>query len=230
MIRLSRYEKLVEHITDCDRDILEFAAARAAVFRLLARLWGEELSRDLAELLSRPPLVEVLHAIADFSMPSRVEDRDLQQWAVDYCQLFVGPRGHLPPYQSVWMDRRLAGEAAASMERFLQLLDYRPVWSQRLMADHLAIQLDVMAELLERSTRPDAFSREERRWLADLLINYFRQHLCWPQRLLDQVARRAITPLYRSLAKMTDEFLRQECELMLGSGPGFDVHGCDSHP
>lgn len=203
---------------DCDR--FENAAARAAVFRLLARLWAQEISRDLAEQLSRPPVAPVLQQLGDFSIRTPVGDDDLQQWAVDFCQLFIGPRDHLLPYQSVWDEGRLAGDAASSMRTFFDVLGYQSPWDRKLMDDHLAVQLDVMGHLLEQAASQQVATDEDRRWLVDLLIAYVKLHLTWPDRLLDRVARRAATPLYQSLAAMTATFLQQERRLILSPANG----------
>jgi TorA maturation chaperone TorD len=76
------------------------------------------------------------------------------------------------------------------------------------MVDHLAVQLDLMASLVDAISQITDESR-----LADareLRLDYFRKHLAWPTRLLTAAAQRAESDFYRSVIEMTAAFLETE--------------------
>ena len=95
----------------------EEAAQRSAIYSLLARLWLREVDQQLAEQLNAPPLRD-LFVEAGGVLPSGIGGGALEQLAADYCQLLVGPKNHLPPYQSVWQSGQFCGTPTESMARY----------------------------------------------------------------------------------------------------------------
>ena len=96
-------------------------ACRAAVYRLLARLWRREIdAATLEQLLAGS--VRKAYLAAGGSLPEVADQATCDALAGDYCQLFLGPAGHLPPYQSVWSDGQFHGAAAQSLRGYLSLL------------------------------------------------------------------------------------------------------------
>ena len=84
--------------------VIEESAARSGLYRLLGRLWLREMDQDALRELGRPPLCDSF-VNAGGVLPTNDDLEMIEQLAVDYCQLFVGPAGHLPPVQSVWQTR-----------------------------------------------------------------------------------------------------------------------------
>lgn len=146
--------------------------------------------------------------------------------AEDFCHLWIGPSGHLPPYQSVWEQSELSGAASSSVRAYLEQLEQwslavpRPSggaatesdvgWllepaTQRLgrcriaEVDHLGAELLVMSDLLVC----EATGAAPRGTAAD----FFRAHLTWPGELLAFSLNRARTPFYRSVVAMTRQFV-----------------------
>ena len=181
---------------------VEELAGLAGTYRLFARLWLREVDEPLLADLLRPPLCDVFSA-AGGALPDNVDSSTLEELAVDYCQLFVGPANHLPPYQSVWQRGQFQSESADSMQRYEVAIGYE---TGGLMFDHLGVQLDVMGHLLDCGPESGQHSDEVFR----LAATYFAEHLTWAAPLLKAASSRASTDFYRSTIRMTHDFLNSE--------------------
>ncbi len=167
----------------------------AGVYTLLSRLWLREIDDELISDLGRDPLRQAFVVLGGV-----VPHESLDELAVEYCRLFIGPRDHLPPVQSVWQRAQLHSETTTSVRTFAEILGYEmPVGN---MFDHLGIELDLMAHAIlgiqGQSCEP---SYEE------IAGEFFRRHLTWPTPLLDAAVERSISPFYRSMVQITRDFL-----------------------
>ncbi|MDG2408573.1 MAG: molecular chaperone TorD family protein [Pirellulales bacterium] len=179
--------------------------ATAGMYRILSILWWGEVSAELLEALQSGSHAQTF---ADHHFFSANDTMDVTTLAADYCQLFIGPRGHLPPYQSVWEEGQLAGRATASMRRYLDLLEF-PLLQRGLEADHLGCQLALMGAITtglsvvgtddQKRTAYEALGRE-----------FFALHMRWPAALLAQTRQQAQTPFYGALGRCTADFLEME--------------------
>jgi TorA maturation chaperone TorD len=187
----------------------EDATARSGMYRLLARLWLGEADRGLVKELRTPPLREAFSQAGGI-LPPDDQGHTVEQLAIEYCRLFVGPMDHLPPYQSVWQSGQFHDAATASMEEFIEIVGYDTNALPRgMMFDHLGLQLDVMGHILDkRSVAP--CDTELLRIILEIEQSFFASHLLWPAELLEAAARIATTGFYRSVIKMTRDFLNAE--------------------
>jgi len=188
-------------------------AAAARVYAFLARLWLKELDRPLLRDLARGPLADAYRA-AGGQPPPDDTDETLERLAVDFCQLFIGPCSHLPPYQSVWQQGTFEGQPAASMDRFRQLAGELPDWvPPDIMSDHFGLQLQIMSMLLQ--LQPPHHNAGQPAPSYELAKTFFRTHLTWPDKFLTAAAERAQTPFYTSLANLTAQFLADQRRIWL---------------
>lgn len=179
---------------------------RSGVYRLLGLLWRQEVSKALLAELGSNEMREAFESVGG-SVPDSNESA-VSELAIDYCQLFVGPKQHLPPYQSVWQSGQLCGDATASMMQFMELCHYDASHlADGQFVDHLGVQLDVMAHLIEQATECPAEQKES---VLELVATYAANHLRWAKTLLEQATAKANTGFYRSLAEMTQSFLEDD--------------------
>lgn len=177
-------------------------AAVSGMYELLSRLWLHEVDDEFVNELGGSDLRAAFEAAGGF-VP---DEADIEQLRTEYCRLFVGPRDHLPPLQSVWMRGELQSEITTSIEMFASAVRYE---SQETMHDHLGVLLGIMSratELNSESTCEDSL---------DFAREFFRRHLTWTNELLAAAEGRAEHSFYESLAIMTREFLREEGEIWL---------------
>lgn len=182
--------------------------SREGLYRLLARLWFQEV--DL-------PLLEQLHALDSDLIKDSIElpeasPESVERLSIDFCQLFIGPKGHLPPLQSVWESGQFSSQTLVAMQRYHDLVGYVPLASlPESVLDHLGLQFDFMAHLL--LLRSNATELDQQRALEEIEAAYFAAHLSWPTNLLTAASAKATTPFYRSVVSLTQQFLETEKEL-----------------
>ena len=183
----------------------EFTAL-AGFYQLLQRLWQSEVDAPLLAQLQDGPLAEVageLKIPLDDGPPQQV----LEELAVSYCQLLIGPANHVPPYQSVWSDGQLQSAATTSMRSYLEIVGEQPTDSS--LVDHLGIQLQVMMRIVSElaAAQPES---DRYRELQALACRFYHEHLTWPGKFLATAQQATDSPFYRAVARVTAEFLEQE--------------------
>jgi TorA maturation chaperone TorD len=188
---------------------LEEAASRCGTYRLLARLWLREVDLVVLQELCRPPLRDTFVAAGGI-LPPDDSGATIENLAIAYCKLFVGPANHLPPFQSVWQDGQFQGAVTASMREMIEIVGYDV---DRLpggvMLDHFGVQLNVMGHILDIITSwpSDAESLGP---VWELANTFFAAHLLWPTDMLEAAMRLADDDFYRSTIMLTREFLKSE--------------------
>lgn len=197
---------------------------RAAVYRLLGRLWVAEVDADLLAALRSDSfgggLQQLLREIDD---GDAVDGSSvLETLAIDYCRLFIGPREHFPPVQSVWLESHFEGDSTVSARGYQGLIETVSGYRDDCPPDHLgnllltmAAFLDALAVAVEPFLIDDLsvddlraeLDRGELRGLSEVISGCFLGHLCWMGPFFSQVCESASTQFYRGLAELTSDFL-----------------------
>ncbi len=183
----------------------EFTAL-AGFYQLLQRLWQYEVDAPLLAELQEGPLAEVACEL-DIPLEDGSSDNILEDLAVSYCQLLIGPANHVPPYQSVWSDGQFQSAATTSMRSYLEIVGEQPADSS--LVDHLGIQLQVMMRIVSElaAAQPGSERYSE---LQALACRFYHEHLTWPGKFLATAQQATDSPFYRAVARVTAEFLEQE--------------------
>ncbi len=184
-----------------DSDIHDVESV-ATVYSLLARLWICEVDDPVLKGLSEEPLVSALEKVG-LAFPTD----SVEQLAIEYCRLFIGPKNALLPMQSVWQKTQLESQSASSVAKFAGLIGYElpapALW------DHLGVQLDLMSHFV-LATHSHENKDIDRDVACEVANSFFERHLNWASPLLLATSQRACSPLYRSLAEVTQQFLKIE--------------------
>ncbi len=193
--------------------------AVATTYRLIARLWLKEIDPALARELSSDPLRMAYVGVG--GTPPPTDGPSLETLAEDYCHLFVGPCDHLPPIQSVWQSGTLQGAAADAMQSYLRLIEWTP---REAIVDHIGVQLNVMSILVDQFLiEPDrprpAADDEHVREFSKLTARFFQDHVAWSESLAVRVQSKAKSEFYRSVGRVTEQFLISE-SIRLGESTG----------
>jgi TorA maturation chaperone TorD len=137
-------------------------------------------------------------------------DGELKDLLWDYTRLFIGPyKLPCPPWESVYTSpkRLMMQEAAAEVQNI-----YRGagliINSKDIMPDHIGTELNFLSILLQR-INTDGGGATNYIKIAEKFLN---EHLLkWvPQFTLD-MEEAAASPLYKTLAHLTREFIINEC-------------------
>lgn len=185
--------------TDYDR------AERAAVYQLLARLWAEEPG-ELLEQLRSEPLCSAWEQLGGIT-PDQDADGTRSSLDEDYCGLFIGPKEHLPPIQSVWASGELDTGVTASLREFDTVIGFEEPWDFAIIPDHLGNELWAMSQILRKS---DRLAADDQTVANDLASQFFKGHLNWTDEFLEAVIDRERDQFYGTVASVTQRFLRDE--------------------
>ena len=160
------------------------------ISRLLGRLWLREMDVATLEAMSGPDFRGLYESLGGF-VPTDISADSVEELAVAYCELLIGPKGHISPVQSVWTTDQLQSDTSASMNRFFELVPgYQ---AQSSLADHVGVQLDFAGVLLQVEDEG-----------VDGIINVFaQQHLDWINKFLQQVESKTDSEFYLGLARVT---------------------------
>ena len=166
---------------------------------LLGRLWLREVDAATLEAMGSPDFCELYQSLGGV-VPKSTDAATVEELAIAYCELLIGPKGHVSPVQSVWAGNQLQSDTSASMNRFFELVpDYQ---AQSNLADHIGIQLDFAGVLMQ--TQEEA---------ADGILNLFaQQHLGWTGQFLDRVESRTDSEFYLGLARVTRSMIQSIVE------------------
>lgn len=214
-------------------DQAEDAERRAGIYGLLAALFHRPLSGEALRALREPALRSGLAAAGadlDQTFLERPEPALLDELAVDFTQLFHGPRGHIVPYESVQTGSEgagLDGAAALGVRRFLGSEGLEIGVGEP--PDHIAVELALMAALAKAEAHArDADDTGEAERLRSRQRDFVTVHLGrWAPRFACAVATRATTTFYREMARLLADFVEAERRRLNASKILPDLRGGD---
>ncbi len=197
------------------------ARQRSNVYGLLATVYRQELTSGLLQQIKGPQFLGVLSDLGiqlgdDFFQ--RHEEELLEEMAVEYTRLFLGPGKHISPHESVHHQRdgaeqgQLWGQSTVEVKRFIESsgLDYRSEY--RGLPDHISVELEFMQQV---TLREEQAWREEDKdgalYCLKIEKKFIEEHLIrWIPIFCEKVIREAELPFYREMAALTRNFMEFE--------------------
>ena len=183
---------------------------RAGVYAWLARVWGREISSDWLPHLRAEPFCGLLSDAVD-SLATENEQQRLEEWAVDFCLIMIGPKSHAAPIQSVWTDGKIAGRVTDQMIEMQQVIQPTHEYVANI-PDHFANQLQLFSQILLRdhALQSQSSSAEDLAACHQLAGHFFTDHLQWAKPMLRKAAALAQSSFYQSVIQMTQSWLDDE--------------------
>ena len=180
------------------QNISNEAVARAGLYELYARLLLNEVDLEMLSLFHRPEWGSCFRELGINIPPGNA--MSVETLAVDYCNIFIGPKDFCPPYQSVWEDGHLQSEVVASMNDYLEVVS--PVTTQNIK-DHAGLQLEMMSQILRYESRPDTAP-------STLSVAFFHDHIGWTERMFSLGIELAKTEFYGDFLSSAEVFIASE--------------------
>lgn len=208
-------------------DLAKTAMERSELYGFLATIFREELS---AENLRRMRSAEFMLALGDAGIAldncvaQRPEAELLDEMAVEYTALFLGPGGHISPHESVHAesDGALWGRSTSEVKRYIESAGFAYDPEDHRLPDHISVELEFMAALAGQEAqayRDEDYPEASRR--IGVQKKFLARHLGkWAPAFCRQVAERSELPFYREIARLAAAFLkaeRQEMFVRLGA-------------
>jgi len=172
----------------------------AEIVKLIGRLWLFEVNQLTLESMCGSEFREAYESLGG-ELPEAVSPETVEQLAIEYCELLIGPKEHISPVQSIWSEAQYQAETAASMNRFFDVLPaYRP---QSSLQDHIGVQFDFLSELMRLVRDP-----EQGEVVREVIQCFVDEHLSWSLPMFEKIVSETNSSFYRGLAIVSANFVK----------------------
>lgn len=204
-------------------ELADTATARGQIYGFLARVFRVEPTEAFLRELKDPRLSGVLSdlgvALGDefFSKP---EEELVEDLAVEYTRLFLGPGEHISPHESVhhkvdgggWGG--LWGQETVKVKQFIESAGLGYAGDYTGIPDHIGVELEFLQKLTLREAT--AWAEEDIEGAVyglKMEKMFIEEHLIkWVPLFCDKVIALANAPFYREMAEVTKGFVKFEQE------------------
>jgi TorA maturation chaperone TorD len=203
------------------KNMTDTAKQRSTVYGLLAATFRREPTADFIRQIKDPDFQGALSGAGielgeDFF--NKPEDKLVEDMAVEYTRLFLGPGKHISPHESVHHERddgdwgRLWGKSTVEVKKFIKTagLEYKSEYHG--LPDHISVELEFMQELTKRETQ--AWKEKDREgaiYCLKIEKKFIEEHLApWIPVFCEKVIALAELSFYREMAKLTKWFIELE--------------------
>ncbi len=197
----------------------------AGIYGLLATFFAAEPNQDLLVHLQTPALRDLFTELGiDLGESFYTKDKEdlLEELAVEFTGLFIGPGRFISPHESVHHIRedgdygKLWGADTVAVKKYIEAtgLSYQSDFGG--MPDHIAAELEFMQKLEERYAQAvEDNDTELAQNLTRIKGRFLSEHLLvWIPEFCEKVMANASLSFYREIARVTSDFLQQEGELL----------------
>lgn len=167
----------------------------ADVAELIGRLWLREIKVETLAAMSLEAFRVPYQELGGF-VPEETHEDMVEDLAIEYCALLIGPKGQISPVQSVWETNQFQSATAASMSRYFELIPGYVADSN--LSDHIGVQLDYLSALLRQSETATA---------EEIIQHFSESHLAWTDRFLERVVSSTSSEFYAGLARVTRKLI-----------------------
>ena len=191
------------------------AEERGNLYGFLAAVYRAEPTVELLRQVEEPSFREALVAVGislDEYFLRTPEDGLLDDLAVEYTRLFLGPGKHVSPHGSVHMpgeDGRLWRNSTVAAKKFKQSLgvDFRP--ESHGLPDHISVELELMQKLAQAEARAwHTGDRAKAMSYRSIEKEFLDNHLSkWVPIFCDKLKMQATLSFYREMAKLLEGFI-----------------------
>lgn len=199
------------------------ARQRSHIYGLLAMVYRQEMTPDFLSQMKDPQFLGVLSDLGvDWSgdFLEKPEEEVLDELAVEYARLFLGPGKHISPHESVHHQRedgqwgQLWGESTVEVKKFIETAGFSYESEFTGMPDHITAELEFMERVTEREGQAWAEDDDNKAlYCRKIEKKFIEEHLLkWIPQFCDKVTEAAEPPFYRDMASLTKHFIELEKE------------------
>ena len=204
-----------------EKNFKELAEHRSSIYGFLAAVYRQELTSELLQQMKAQQFQEVLSNLGvklNNGFFQNSEKELLENLAIEYTRLFVGPGKHIPPYESVHHKKegvqsgQLWGELTGQVKSIIESagLEYKSEYTG--LPDHISVELEFMQQVVQREAQ--AWEADDDETALRCLKNekkFVDEHLLgWIPDFCEKVSTAAEMPFYREMAGLTRSFIEFE--------------------
>jgi len=199
-------------------ELADAALARSKIYGFFALIFRSEPREELIQQLKLPQVSKEMsglgiHLGAEFS--NTKNKQLLEDLAVEFTRLFIGPGPHISPHESVHVEYAcveectLMGPETVAVKRFIEAtgLNYREEFHG--LPDHISAELELMQKLTEREG--EAWSEDDQEdavGIKQIQKQFLNEHIVlWVPRLCDKIIEQAELPYFKEIAAALKEFI-----------------------
>ena len=186
----------------------------ANVYFLLARLWNHEVDADTLRELTSAPIADAYQQAGGWlPTEAEIDEALIDSLAIEYCQCFLGPKGHLPPHQSVVAVSRFQGDCCDSIKEYAKLIDPPVLFAdhQQRMVDHAAVLLTMAGKLhVDLQASIAAGDEDAYRAIERTRVEFFQRHVLWLAEYCKAAKSRTLSQFFGGLFSVTRGILVSE--------------------
>jgi TorA maturation chaperone TorD len=202
-----------------DRSKLDDLNNLAAIYRLLSHFYRKEVSPSLVQKLDKSGLLDELERLGYNIDSQKLKDSAfLNDLALEYAKVFIGPGPHLSPYGSIYhpddqKKGRLWGDTTKWVRRFI--MDHGLEFDGKAydgIPDHISHELEFFSRLAEAEAKARQAGEEEK---VERLLNsqrkFFNEQLNkWIPLFCAKVSSSARLSFYKEIARLTNDIIEME--------------------
>ncbi len=207
---------------------MEENSQTASIYALLACIFATEVTSDFLDYLRTSRFREVLEEL-DLKFGNEFYNQQaeelLEELAVEYSSLFIGPGNFISPHESVHHIRedgdygKLWGADTVAVNKFIRATGLTYTSDFGGMPDHISAELEFIQKIEEAifkaRTNGDEILATN---LLEIKKRFFTEHIMpWMPSFLNKVEEKATLPFYSNFARLANRFLAAEQEQLLSS-------------
>jgi len=208
-------------------DMVEEAFQRGSIYGFLARVFRKELTPDMLARIKDSDFRKVL---SDMKVKlgdeffSGSDDELIEDLAVEYTKLFLGPGKHISPHESIHYERDDGdwgshwGASTVEVKKFVESLGLEYKETDRSIPDHISVELELMQKVIEKEKQAwsDNIGKDALHYLK-IEKMFMEDHIMkWIPRFCDKVIADAELSFYREMAELTKSFIQTDMKDIQG--------------
>jgi TorA maturation chaperone TorD len=207
--------------TKTPKHMADTAKQRSNIYGFLAIIYYKEVTPALLKQIKEPQFLDVLYELGaklkdDILKGS--EDKIIEDLAVEYTRLFLGPGRHISPHESIHHERsdgdwgRFWGKDTVLVKKFIESagLQYKSEFTG--MPDHISVELEFMQRVTEREAEAwEENNSDGALYCLKMEKKFIEEHLAqWIPIFCDKVISQTQLSFYLEMAKLTKSFIEFE--------------------
>jgi TorA maturation chaperone TorD len=219
---------MMEHLTVKEK--AERAAGRSSIYGFLATMFREEITMDQLHQLKTRGVIKTLFEPANQfydALLDKPEEQLIEDLAVEYTRLFLGPAKHISPHESIHHDHEGGdwgthwGKSTVEVKKFIESAGLEYISEYSGLPDHISVELEFMQQAAGREAQAwESNDSEGAIYCLKMEKKFLDDHIFkWIPIFCDKIIADAELSFYSEIAELTKNFIELEMEEINGCIP-----------
>lgn len=189
--------------------------SRRGLYRLFGQLLLKEIDQQFLNQLRKPEFTAAINQL-DIYLDEQANDDELmlEQLAIEFTRLFLGPGKHISPHESVHIEQDgiLNDANTVRVSQFIEVAGFQFRADSKKYPDHICSEFEFMEALISRQIEAiEEGDLEEAETSKMLQEEFLQRHLVlWIPQFCDEIELCAKLPLYKALGRAISTFIQME--------------------